>query len=212
MSGSRLLKKIAEKDSDKDAIAQKVTGKPALLEEVYDALGAKEARVKYGCATVLRIISDTDPELLYPRFDFFAELLDSDNKIMQWQAIYVIGNLARADPRNKFEEIFDRYFAPIPGPVLITAASVIGAAAKIALARPEMTDRITAEILKVGHAKYQTAECRNVALGHAIKSFDQFFDQIEDKKPVLRLVKKQLKNTRNATRKKAERFLAGHVD
>ncbi|MHC4565577.1 MAG: hypothetical protein ACYTE3_07425 [Planctomycetota bacterium] len=56
------------------------------------------------------------------------------------------------------------------------------------------------------------AECRNVALGHTIKSFDQFFDQIEDKKPVLRLVKKQLKNTRNATRKKAERFLAGHVD
>ena len=57
-----------------------------------------------------------------------------------------------------------------------------------------------------------TAECRNIALGHAIKSLDQFFAQIEDKKPVVRLVKKQLKNTRTSTRKKAERFLARHVD
>jgi len=212
MAESRLLRKIAEKDSDKDAIAKKVIDKPALLEDVYDGLGAKEARVKYGCAKLLRIISDAHPELLYPRFDFFARLLDSDNKIMQWQAIYVIANLARVDSRNKFGKIFTGYFSPIPGPVLITAANVIGAAAKIALARPEMSDRITAEILKVGRAKYQTAECRNVALGGAIESFDQFFDQIKDKKSVVRLVKRQLKNTRNATRKKAEKFLARHVD
>jgi len=211
MSESRLLKQIADKNSDKDVIAEKVIGEPALLKDVYDGLDAKAARVKYGCAKVLRIISDARPELLYPRFNFFAGLLDSDNKIMQWQAIYVIANLARVDSRNRFDKIFARYFSPIPGPVLITAANVIGAAAKIALARPEMTDRITAEILKVGRAKYQTAECRNVALGHAIKSFDQFFNQIEDKQPVVRLVRRQLKNTRSATRKKAEKFLARHA-
>lgn len=177
-----------------------------------DGLGAKAAGIKYGCAKVLRVISDTNPELLYPRFDLFADFLDGDNKIMQWQAIYVIANLASVDSRNRFDKIFDRYFSPIPGPVLITAANVIGVAAKIALARPEMSDRITAEILKVGRAKYQTAECRNVALGGAIESFDQFFDQIKDKKPVVGFVKRQLKNTRNATRKKAERFLARHSD
>ncbi len=164
MPESRLLKKIAEKESDKAAIAEKVIARPALLEDVYDGLGAKAARIKYGCAKVLRITSDVRPELLYPRFDFFADLLDGDNKIMQWQAIYIIANLARVDSRNKFGKIFTRYFSPIPGPVLITAANVIGAAAKIALARPEMTGKITAEILKVGRAKYQTAECRNVAL------------------------------------------------
>ncbi len=84
-------------------------------------------------------------------------------------------------------------------------------AAKIALAKPETTDRITAEILKVARAKYQTAECRNVAIGGAIESFDQFFAQIEDKEPVIKFVKKQLRNTRAATLKKAERFLARHA-
>ncbi len=208
MPKSKLLTKIAEKESDKDAIAQKVIGKPALLADIYDGLSARDARTKYGCAKVLRIMSDTRPELLYPRFDFFVELLDGDNKIMQWQAIYVIANLAGVDSGNKFEKIFAKYFSPIPGPVLITAANVIGAAAKIALAKPEMADRIAVELLKVGRAKYQTAECRNVALGGAIESFSQFFARIEDKKPVVRLVRRQLKNTRAATRKKAEKFLA----
>ncbi|MHC4431371.1 MAG: hypothetical protein ACYTBS_05985 [Planctomycetota bacterium] len=204
----RFIEQVADKESDKHTIAEKVISEPGLASELCSGLGAKEARVKYGCAKVLRIVSDARPELLYPRFDFFAELLDSDNKIMQWQAIYVLANLVRVDSRNKFEKIFDKYFAPISGPVMITAANLIKAAAKIARARPEMTGRIAAEILKVDRARYQTAECRNVALGHAIKSFDQLFDQLEDKEPVIKLVRKQLKNTRNATRKKAKQFLA----
>ena len=119
----------------------------------------------------------------------------------------VVTALAAVDSENKFEAIFDQYFAPIPGPVLIPAANVIGGAAKIALAKPELSDKIAGELLKVEKARYQTAECRNVALGYTIKSFDQFFDQITDKEPVIKLIKKQLKNTRNATRKKAEKFL-----
>jgi hypothetical protein len=204
----RFIEQVADKESDKHTIAEKVISEPGLASELCSGLGAKEARVKYGCAKVLRIVSDARPELLYPRFDFFAELLDSDNKIMQWQAMYVLANLVRVDSRNKFQKIFDKYFAPISGPVMITAANLIKAAAKIARARPEMTGRIAAEILKVDRVRYQTAECRNVALGHAIKSFDQLFDQLEDKEPVIKLVRKQLKNTRNATRKKAKQFLA----
>ena len=46
-----------------------------------------------------------------------------------------------------------------------------------------------------------------MALGQTIDSFDRFFAQIEDRKPIIALAQRQLKNTRNATRKKAERFL-----
>lgn len=50
---------------------------------------------------------------------------------------------------DKFEKILDRYLAPIPGPVLIMATNVIGGAAKIALAKPALAERITGELLKV---------------------------------------------------------------
>jgi hypothetical protein len=52
--------------------------------------------------------------------------------------------------QGRFERSFDRFFAPIPGPALIPAATVIGAGADIARARPELAGRIAAEILKVG--------------------------------------------------------------
>lgn len=207
MPESQLLHQIAKKESDKDAIAAKVIKNPELLPVIIDGLGADKARVKYGCAKVLRIVSDEAPELLYPRFAFFADLLNSDNNILKWEAIYVIANLAAVDTEDRIEAIFDTYFELIPGPVLITAANVIGGAAKIALAKPQLTERIAKELLKVEKAQYKTTECRNVALGQAIKAFDQFFDEIRDKGPVIAFVRRQLENARTATRKKAEVFL-----
>jgi len=40
-----------------------------------------------------------------------------------------------------------------------------------------------------------------------IKSADQFFDQIKDNAPMIKLIRKQLKNSRSATRKAAEKFV-----
>jgi len=207
MTESQLLQRLAEKEADKEEIASKAIRNPELLTQIIDGLSADKARVKYGCAKILRIVSDQAPELLYPRFGFFADLLDSDNNILQWEGIYVIANLAGVDTEDRIEAIFDAYFEPIPGPTLITAANVIAGAAKIASAKPQLTERITKEILKVENAQYKTTECRNVALGHAIKAFDQFFDQIKDREQVTAFVRRQLENTRNATRKKAEVFL-----
>ena len=90
---------------------------------------------------------------------------------------------------------------------MITAANIIGSSSKIALAKPHLIQKITKELLKVETAKYQTKECLNVVLGHFIVSIDKFFDQVNEKEPVAALIKKQLNNTRNATRKKAVQFL-----
>ena len=86
---------------------------------------------------------------------------------------------------------------------MITASNVVKGAPKIAKSKPALTERVTREPLKVEKAKYQTDECRNIALGIAIKSFEQFFDQVEDKEAVIKLIKNQLNNSRNATRKKS---------
>jgi hypothetical protein len=210
MLEAKLLQQMAQKEADAEEIADKIIKKPELLSEIFQGLSADEARIKYGCAKVLRIISEKEPEVLYPEFHFLAELLNSDRTFLRWDAIQIIANLAAVDSENRVESIFDQYFAPIPGPVMITGANVIRGAAKIALAKPQLTERIVTELLKVEKARYQTTECRNIALGHAIKSFDQFFDQIKDKEPVIELVKKQLKNKRNSTRKKAELFIRKH--
>ena len=180
---------------------------PRWSKELTKGLAADKARVKYGCAKALRIVSEKRPELLYSQFDFFARLLDHENRILQWEAAFVLSQLARVDRDDKFSAIFDKYFSPIPGPVMITAANVIRGGARIARAKPQLADRIAAEVLKVARARYKTPECRNVAIGHAILALGDLFDFMEHPEPAFQFVRSQIKNSRPATRKKAQQFL-----
>jgi hypothetical protein len=175
-----------------------------------EGLESDRASVKYGCLKVLRIVSEKKPVVLYPHFDLFVDLLDSDNKFMQWGAIRILSNLASADRERKFRKIFRKYFKPVTGSVMVTAANVIGGAADIARAQPELTTRVVSEILKVEKARYRTAECRSVAIGHAIHSLDQFFGQIKAPRRVIQFVRRQRRNRRPATRRRAETFLNKH--
>jgi hypothetical protein len=210
MPATRLHRRIARKGASAERIAADVAKNPEWIPELIEGLASDQARIKYGCAKVLRLISEKDPRLLYPRMRFFAELLEHENNFLQWEALSIVANLTRVDSRRKFEKIFDRYFAPIRGETMITAANTIRNAATIALAKPKLTDRIVGEIVKVEKARYRTAECRRVALGHAIDTFDRVYDQIGDRTAVAGLVRRQLRSPRAATKKRAQRFVKKH--
>jgi len=203
------LARVSQTASDSRQLARRVIKDPRLLEKVMEGLGSEKARVKFGCAKALRLLGETRPDLLYPRFESFVRLLDHPNKIFQWEAAGVLSQLARVDAEDKFTAIFDKYFAPIRGPVMITAANVIRGGARIAAAKPHLADLIAAEVLKVDRARYQSPECRNVAIGHAIVALGDFFELLQHPAPALRFVRRQIKNARPATRKKAEQFLKG---
>jgi hypothetical protein len=217
MAKSNILELLGQKGTDIEAIVERVIKKPKKIAEIIEALKVEKRAVKFSYEKVLRLVSERKPELIYPYFGVFEGLLDSDNSFLKWGAIITIGNLAVVDKKKKFEAIFKKYYAPVKGPAMITAANIIGSSAKIALAKPELTQTITREILKVEKAKYErkgelSPECRNVAIGQAIDSFDKFFDQIDDKKAVIAFVKEQLKNTRKQVVKKAERFIRKHAN
>jgi hypothetical protein len=217
MAKANILELLGEKGADIDAIVEHVISKPEEIAELIEALKIEKRAVKFSYEKVLRGVSEKKPELVYPYFDVFVDLLDSDNSFLKWGAIITIANLTAVDKKKKFEAVFDKYYGPIAGPAMITAANIIGSSAKIALSKPELTQRITREILKVEKAKYQSRgklspECRNVAIGHAIDSFDKLFEQIDDKKAVLAFVKRQLKNTRKPVAKKAERFIRKYTN
>ena len=68
-------------------------------------LDAKAARVRFACLKDLVRLSRTTPEALYPSFDFFVQLLDSDNSIFQWNAARILANLAAVDRDSKLENV-----------------------------------------------------------------------------------------------------------
>jgi hypothetical protein len=175
-------------------------------------LDAPAARVRFGCLKDLRRLSQEAPQSLYPDFEKFVGLLDHPNSIYRWNAAHILANLARVDRSHKLAPLLGRFLKPIRGPQMIGAANVIQAAAVIAAAQPRLADKLAAGILTVGQAKYETEECRNVAIGHAIQSLDRFFESIPRQRAVLGFVRRQLGNPRPATRRKAERFLKKWVD
>ncbi|MFC2084242.1 hypothetical protein ACFLS9_04220 [Bacteroidota bacterium] len=207
MNESELYKQLLKKDLDLKRIKNKITKEPELIPLLFTGFKSNKAILKYRCLKLVRLISEESPDLIYPYIKKLIGLLDSENNIMKWGAIIIISNLAAVDKDNVIEKNFNKYFNPIKGPVMITAANVISSSSKIALAKPGLTDKISNEILKVEYAEYQTDECKNIAYGHAIKSFYVFFDKIKNKKPVVLFVKNQLNNSRDATKNKAEKFL-----
>ena len=207
MKKSDIFDDLGKKEIKAEDLAKRIIKNPDLLSEVYDGISSGKARIKFKSAKILRIISDKNPKMLYPKMDFFISLLDSENKIIKWNSMDVIANLTFVDSKNKFDKIFEKYYGFLYEGSLITAGHVVDNSGKIANAKPNLQSKITSELLKVEKIPLPTEECRNILLGKVILSFSQYIDQVKDKEKMISLAKEQINNTRNATRKKAEKFL-----
>lgn len=166
-----------------------------------------KAKVKFACAKMALALSETKPSELYPQLDFFVSLLDSQNQIILWTAIRVIGNLSAVDDKRKIDKLIPRLLGFLKTGKMITAANTIQALAVIAKNKPEHRDKLLGAMLKVEHYTYDTDECRNVAIGHVLKALALFKYEIKNKKTILDFIQRQTQNSRPAARKKAEALL-----
>ena len=111
------------------------------------------------------------------------------------------------DHDDRIEGIIDRYLAPIPCPVMITAGNAIRGAAKIATSHKKLASRIVQAILYVEKGHYKREECRYIAIGHAIAALSSMESEVRQSADMIAFVKRQTGNSRPGTRKKAEFFL-----
>lgn len=207
---SELLRKLGSKSLTKKELLQKVRENPDLLPEVLNGVSSSKAAVRYGCAKVLMDLSQEQPERLYPYMDSFLALLDSKYRILVWNAMAIIANLATADKHKKFDAAFNKYYGFLNDEYMVTVANVVGNSAKIALAKPYLVQRITSELLKVENISttpHLTEECKRVIAEKAIESFDLFFDRIEAKDKVISFVKRYQNSSRRSLKMKADSFL-----
>jgi hypothetical protein len=206
----RLLQEIANKSITKQDLLRRVEKDFRLLPVMLDGVPSPKAAVRYGCASVLMDLSRAYPEKLYPHMDSFIALLDSKYRILTWNAMTIIANLARVDKDRKFDAIFTKYYSFLNDEYMVTVANVVDNSGKIALAKPYLAQRIADELLKVGRISttpHLTEECKRVIAEKAIESFDVFFNQIKIRKKIVDFVKSQLNSPRKTLKTKAESFL-----
>jgi hypothetical protein len=171
--------------------------------------------IRYGSGKVLMDLSETHPEKMYQHIDSFIDLLDSKYRIITWNSMAIIANIAKVDNEKKIDAIFQKYTDFLRDEYMITVANTIENLGKIALAKPYLTQKITTEILRVENIKltpHLTEECRRVIAEKAIGSFDQFFSNIEEKKKVLSFVERQVNSSRKSLRSKAAEFVKKHCE
>jgi len=205
-----LLQKLVSKSMTKEELFQKVRQNFDILPEVLNGVSSSKAAIRYGCAKVLMDLSEEYPEKLYPYMDYFVNLLDSKYRILTWNAMATIANLAKVDKDKKFDAIFDKYYSFLNNEYMVTVANVVGNSGKIALAKPYLAQKIANELLKVENiptTPHLTEECKRVIAEKAIESFDLFFDRIDTKQKVFSFAKRQLDSPRRTLKKEAENFL-----
>jgi hypothetical protein len=189
-----------------EKLASTAVNNPSFVPTLISSLAAKDSS-KYAYAKALSLLSANYPNLLYPHFDYFVSLLNSRYKILKWNAILILANLIIIDVEHKFDGVFDEYYHHLWDGDLITAANIVGASGKIAVARPDLRDKITSEILKVDVIPLPTTECREIARGKALLTFKEYSANLDENKLVNEFIQHCLQSRRPATRKKAEGLL-----
>jgi len=170
-------------------------------------LHSPHPRVKYHRAKECIALARDHPRWLSPYARTFVGLLQDENNILKWTAIDVLGYLSRVDTGRQVRRCMESLAGFLSGGQLITANHAIDAMAHVAMVRPRFRDRITQELLNVECYSFETEECKNIVLGKVIEAFDAMADVVKTNPQVLGFVARQLKNTRPATQRKAERFM-----
>jgi hypothetical protein len=194
---------------------QDVASDPARIRDLLDFIDSDQGSTKFTAEKILRNLSVSQPALLYPHFDAIVFWLDSPNAFIQWGGIFILGNLVTVDGDRKFPALFERFFALLNQPAMITAANCVATASRIIQRYPELEPEITRRLLAVTANTYYrknqpSPECKNILLGHVLDSLDGYYDQAIDQDQILDFAQSLIHNSRAAVARKARKFLEKH--
>jgi len=174
---------MSDKDVNIESVARKALEDERLLSELLDGLRVKKETLRYNCFKVLLLISEDSGEVLYPKWDYFVELLDSANTYWKLSGLQIIANLAKVDTADRFEGIFSKYYGILSEKGTIAAAYVAVNSGKIAKVKPPLQTRITNELLNID--RVHPGKQKDLVKGHAIEAFSEYFEEAEDKEKII---------------------------
>ncbi|MBN1357874.1 hypothetical protein JW988_03800 [Candidatus Bathyarchaeota archaeon] len=193
-----------KKGANPEALAEMALEDEKVLQEAFDGVLSKKDVVRQNSYQTLNFLSEKHPESVYGRWDFFANLIRKGNSFHKYIAIWIIANLTKTDPENKFEKIFDDYYGLLGDKSVIPAGHVAAKSGIIALAKPELQSEITNRLLDIDNIVQRH---KDLVKASAIESFDAYFEESKDQKRITEFVKAQLNCESPKTRKIAKDFL-----
>ena len=186
---------IMNKDNSHIDIENNIKG----LQSNNDKIRGKHFKIIYP-------LSDSNPELLYPYWDIFIEMLYRPEVSNKYYAIHLITKIVKVDFDKRFNEIFNYWFNDLlnyESPVV--SHHIAEKSGMIVKARPDLENKITSLLLNIE----KTSKCRHIDLQKAyiLSAFDIYFDIVFDKRKVIEFIKAQQENPSPKTKKKAKELI-----
>lgn len=200
-----LLKTEGSKAADK--AADMCINQPELISELLPYLSESDKALKNSLIKTFAVISKKSPSSLYPHFMQFSDLLLETDKLLQWNAIDIVANMAVVDEMDYFDQaLIQRFLNLLYDDSMITATHSVDNLWKIAKSKKWTQSIIAEHLVRIDKTK-RRPECANILTGKAIQAFSRILPEIKEKSKIIGFVERNLSNPRPATAKKAELFI-----
>lgn len=200
------MEDLNNKDFKPISLVDKAINNQKILEKLLEGLTSKNHTYRNNSFQVVFLISEKEPEVLYPQWDFFFNFLKSRNNFHKVIAIKLLANLIKIDTENKFKAIFNDYIEQLRSESIMTARTLVQNLGKIANSNPDLIKKIT-EVLFSVEKQREHFQHKELIKADVINTFSEIFDLIEDKHKVVNYIKAQIKSESPKTRKSAQLFL-----
>jgi hypothetical protein len=196
---------LADKLVDVDQLARDALIDEELFAKLLREIKSKDNTIRSNSYRTLLIISEEEPEFLYPHWNYFADMLKSPNNYHKFIAIYILANLTRVDDDNKFLEIFDDYYGILGGDKVMNASHVAANSPTIIKNKPELQERIIEKLLNIENI--HQGKQKELVKAYAIEALRKIYPDAPDKEKIMEFVKDQLESSSPKTRDMASCFL-----
>lgn len=205
-----LLQKLGSKEITKIQLLERAEADFGLVPVLLEGTSSANALVRYACGSILMDLSGKHPDQLYPYIESFIGLLDNEHRILTWNAMAIVANLAAVDADRKFDAIFDKYYSFLGNEYMVTVANAVVNSSKIAASKPYLANRIASELLKTQNLQvtpHLTEECKLVIAERVIKTFNTLINYTQNKQALIEFAQKHQNSPRASLRKEAKSFL-----
>lgn len=206
MSKEKYYEEISKKEFNIKLCAEIALNDPEILSETIKGLQNKNDVIRFNNYNILEEISKTNPEKLYNKWDFFAELLKSENTYHKYIGIHLIANLTAIDKDNKFDELFDSFYELLKDKSIVTINHLILVSAQIIRNKSEFKNEIVKMFLNIDNIVTNDKHI-DLVKGYIVDIFRECFELFDDKDEIIAFVKKQTESTSPKTKKLAKEFI-----
>lgn len=101
MSIEEIFRNLESKEHSVRKIIGQVLSTRAVIGFLVEALFARDDRVRYESAGLLRLVAGASPQLLYPHFNSLRDALETKDSLLRGDILNIIRHIAHVDSQRK---------------------------------------------------------------------------------------------------------------